>query len=383
MQVTLRASSQGMANIKLALKKGKEEKGWRRDAYEWINTASKILGRDHEEIGYFAEGISDKTWEKFLDRKAIGAQAFQTYCYVLDLDWREIYAPIDFEKLGFSAIQDYPFDSIFDKAQGIYSKGKVSEAYELFVQLFDKIEKRQYHLTMEVLGDFYLNFGIVQMQRGDIHGKNGAFYLASECLKIFSTLGDQSKIAESYNLLGICFRQVSNFKEAIRNYNLAIKITGDDNKLIPRKMHTFHDLAVSSFLHAEQERSEDYLYLANNLFNQSNLFFLNEEPSFYKIASIRTAEMQLRSGNISLARDTLDAFEEIPKYNSLTLPFQALFLRINAEKYLALNQVDKGMEFFVEALRLNRQECYSHQLIELTKLRLRHEDKFDKTILDD
>jgi tetratricopeptide (TPR) repeat protein len=230
------------------------------------------LGRDYKETGYWAEGISPSTWKNFLNRKAIEAKAFQTYCHVLNLDWREICDFSDFEEIGFATISDYSYDSIFDKAQSLYSKGIVSGAYELFVQLFGRIEKQQSHLTIESLGDFYLSFGMVQMQRGDIRGKNGAFYLASECLKIFLALENKNKIAESYNLIGMCFRQVDNFKEAIKNYNFAIEVIGDD-KIIFRKMHTFHDLAVSSFLYAEQEKSEDYLDLANNLFSQSNTFF--------------------------------------------------------------------------------------------------------------
>jgi DUF218 domain len=85
--------------------------------------------------------------------------------------------------------------------------------------------------------------------------------------------------------------------------------------------------------------------------------------------------MQLRSGNVSLARDTLDAFEEVPKYESLTLPFRTLFLRINnvSEAEVMndfIRQSNPSIQIFMEdkALTTLHNFLYSKAIIEQTPI---------------
>lgn len=381
--LSLKVCKHRIEKVKDALRKAKEEKGWQRDDFRWLSEASKLLGRDFEQTGYLAEGISSKTWNNFLKKIRIRAKAFQTYCAVLNLDWKQIYDSSDLEEIGLIITPDSSPDFLFEKAEHMYSKGIVSGAYELFSQLYNQRSRYQNYLNLDCWGRFYLSFGTVQMQRGYLYSDSGAFNLASKSLTIFSELGNSLKIAETYNLLGICFRQIDNFKKAIESYNKAIDIVKNNEKFVYKKMHIFHDLAVSSFLFAKQINSKNYLELSNKLFDESNSFFASEEPDFYKIATIRTAEMQIKAGKASLARNTLDAFEDIRNYSALILPFQALFLRINAEKYLELEDIEEGIKFFISALKLNQREGYTHQLKELEKLQLRYQDKLNDLLIED
>ncbi|WP_315791604.1 NB-ARC domain-containing protein [Fischerella sp. JS2] len=84
---TLKPSVYGRAKIKQA----RIEKGWTIDNPKWLQQASKVLGTDSEAEGFFAEGISEGTWKRFLAGKVpINAGAFKAYCQVLGLNWNEI-----------------------------------------------------------------------------------------------------------------------------------------------------------------------------------------------------------------------------------------------------------------------------------------------------
>ncbi len=84
---TLKASILGLARIKQARK----EKGWSVDNPKWLEEATRVLGINWEETGYFAEGISEGTWKRFLaGKRPIKAEAFKAYSEVLGLSWEEL-----------------------------------------------------------------------------------------------------------------------------------------------------------------------------------------------------------------------------------------------------------------------------------------------------
>lgn len=73
------------------VKQARKAKGWAIDDFRWLEEASKILGTSWEETGYFADGISEGTWKRFLSGKyAVNVNAFQAFCQVLGLKWQEI-----------------------------------------------------------------------------------------------------------------------------------------------------------------------------------------------------------------------------------------------------------------------------------------------------
>ena len=85
--VALKVSSRGLAIVKQARK----AKGWTIDDWRWLEAASEILGISWAETGYFADGISEGTWKRFLSGKyAVNADAFRAFCQVLGLQWQEI-----------------------------------------------------------------------------------------------------------------------------------------------------------------------------------------------------------------------------------------------------------------------------------------------------
>lgn len=84
--LTLKASTPGIARIKQARK----DKGWNVDNPKWLEEASAVLGVNWD-AGYFAEGISEGTWKRFLaGKRPIKAEAFKAYTQVLGLNWQEI-----------------------------------------------------------------------------------------------------------------------------------------------------------------------------------------------------------------------------------------------------------------------------------------------------
>lgn len=85
---TLRASSQGLREIKQA-----RQKGWAIDDPRWLEKASQCIqpNTDWQEVGCFAYGISLPTWKRFLQgNQRIKAEAFKAFCQVLDLNWESI-----------------------------------------------------------------------------------------------------------------------------------------------------------------------------------------------------------------------------------------------------------------------------------------------------
>ena len=85
--VTLKASNLGLAKIKQARK----AKGWTIDDYRWLELASQFLGVSWSETGYFAYGISEGTWKRFLYGKyAINADGFKAFCQALGLSWQDV-----------------------------------------------------------------------------------------------------------------------------------------------------------------------------------------------------------------------------------------------------------------------------------------------------
>jgi hypothetical protein len=88
---------------------------------------------------------------------------------------------------------------------------------------------------------------------------------------------------------------------------------------------------------------------------------------------IRKQELLVKFGRAATA-DALDQYEDPDAFASLSLPFRALFLRINAERHLVLRHDEDGANCFLRAVALARAEQYDHQLRELEKLYARFPD---------
>ncbi|NEP42478.1 MAG: TIR domain-containing protein [Okeania sp. SIO2H7] len=85
--VTFKASKEGLIKIK----QSRVEKGWAISDYRWLEEATKIIDSSLQEQGLLAVGISIGTWKRFLAGKSpINAEAFQAYCQVLGLEWKEV-----------------------------------------------------------------------------------------------------------------------------------------------------------------------------------------------------------------------------------------------------------------------------------------------------
>jgi hypothetical protein len=87
-----------MPSLKLSLtgieiaKQARKEKSWTVDNPCWLEAASEVLepGRNWENLGFFAAGVSLSTWKRFLNGEPINTSAFKAFCQVLGLNWQEL-----------------------------------------------------------------------------------------------------------------------------------------------------------------------------------------------------------------------------------------------------------------------------------------------------
>lgn len=93
-----RASQQGLIKIRQVRK----QQGWNRNDSRWLMAVSQILkpGINFHESGPFE--ISESTWGRFLDGKAIKALVFKACCQALGLDWEEVLEKDDVQHLVYS-----------------------------------------------------------------------------------------------------------------------------------------------------------------------------------------------------------------------------------------------------------------------------------------
>ena len=313
----------------------------------------------------------------------IRPKAFQIYSTILNLDWTQIYDPTEFEDIGLIVTPDYSLGFLLEKAQDIHRKGGIGGAYEILKQIYIQITRYTESSHPKLLGDYYLLFGMVQMQRGHLLGDDGAFSLALKSSNLFLNLNDKLKLAEAYQLIGICYLQTKKFRESIESYKKGINAIKGNKKFLYTEMRILHDLAHSLLHLSLQQGSNNLLEASASMFDKSNMFFKSESPDFHKIAIIRTAEMHVKSGSHSLSQEILDEFEDVSNYSSMILPHQALFLRINTERYLVLNKVEEASKFFLSALTLNQREGYIHQLQSLEKIFKTHKTKFYDVLPED
>lgn len=90
---TLKASIQGLIRIRDA----REQRNLPMDDPKWLLEASKVIepNVDWEREEYFAnevfaDGVSESTFKRFLYRTRIKARAFQAFCQVLGVNWKEV-----------------------------------------------------------------------------------------------------------------------------------------------------------------------------------------------------------------------------------------------------------------------------------------------------
>lgn len=251
----------------------------------------------------------------------------------------------------------------------IYEQGNAKEAKKILEILFSN--SKEYNLIqtdLKLYAEICLILGKTKMQLGEAKGKYGALSLAVYALEAFMQLKELKGIVESYQLLGIVHRQLEQFSDAIQHYEKVLALTENENSLRFRKYHTLHDLAVSHFLFAEQTSNQKYFNYSSHAFQQSNDYFLKQEPDFCSIASIRMAELYIKQGQWQQAVSLLEPYEDAVEFATLQLPHQMLFFRINAERYLKSGNIEKATKFLKAGLKLSQQEAYQYQTVLCNRL---------------
>ncbi|MBK7885278.1 MAG: hypothetical protein IPJ81_16980 [Chitinophagaceae bacterium] len=181
--------------------------------------------------------------------------------------------------------------SMFEVADKLYVHGNAKEAKEILQPLFYNAKKYNLPKTnLKLYAGICLAFGKVKMQLGDKEKTGGALNLALCALESFLELKEQKGITESYQLLGIIYRQMEQFTIAIQYYEKVLDLTKNDNNLQFRNYHTMHDLAVSHFLLAEKTGNSNFFthssvafQISNNYFYSWNRIFIH---SIYQVSRI-------------------------------------------------------------------------------------------------
>lgn len=110
------------------------------------------------------------------------------------------------------------------------------------------------------------------------------------------------------------------------------------------------------------------------------LRFLKDEGVENKIlrCELRIAELLVKINKIEKAEELIGKYESSLNFVKLPQPHQAMFLRINAEKYLKLGEYNKAIENFIGATDFSSKNKYEHQLELLNKLDEKYDFLFSK-----
>ncbi len=274
-----------------------------------------------------------------------------------------------------------PFDSslaeeIYERAIVAKSQADYRESYKLlhfFIVNFNVKKANRYQLNL--LANIYYLFSDILMQLGIRDGPLGAFKIASTAEKYYKMLSDVKGQSKSCHIIALCYRQMCAYKKAQKLFFKSYKLVEHLQFATHYRMHILHDIAENSFLLASKMKNPHLFDFSRKCFEKSNSYFKIEDPVFYNIALIKTADLHIKEGNINLSNDCLSSFEDTKIYNNLTVPFKAIFLRTNAERYFIQDEFEKGLNFFVKGIKLNKKENYKHQMEELLFLRRKFADE--------
>lgn len=331
---------------------------------------AESISRIVEQFGY-SRSVGSRPLRDLLYYKLYN-KSYQLY--LIDVCYLYVYHKTRQEYLKVQHTTSYRIDKLLmadmiEISHNIYEQGNAKEAKKILEIVFYNLKEHDLvKSNLKLYAEICLALGKVKMQLGEAKGKFGALSLAVYALEAFLELKELKGITESYQLLGIVYRQLEQFSTAIQYYEKVLVLTQHENDLQFRKHHTMHDLAVSHFLLGEQTGDPTYFNTSFQAFENSNRYFLNQEPAFYAIASIRIAELYIKEGKLQQAIPLLEPFEDAVTFANLLLPHQMLFFRINAERYFKLGNIEKAVKYLNVGLKLSKQEAYQYQYILCNKL---------------
>lgn len=272
---------------------------------------------------------------------------------------------------------------LYEVAAATYFAGDVSRAHEIVRRAYRVLERARllWDGSLALTPQLLWLYGSIQMQRGQVKeggGEPGSRRLAIGAQQRFAALADSSGQARCLQLIGLCERQLDQYGPAVLCYQDALKCLRTSKGAESISLNILHDAAVSQLLLA-WTRGVDF-EPASKLFRLTNERFADSNPSFHRIALIRTGELEAKRGNINGAALLLDRFESEGDFAALPKPYQAIFLRVNAERHLLFGGAEVGARYFRRALMLAERERYTHQLRELTKLSARFVDVLSEEI---
>jgi tetratricopeptide (TPR) repeat protein len=265
-------------------------------------------------------------------------------------------------------------EGAIDTSAVMYARGDANDAYRELRRVRSIVAASRHRLPAALAGHFALLYGQAQMQRGETAGAWGARAMSRQAAGAFRESGHAEGLAHAIQLAGLCARQRDDYRAAIRLYSRAIGASED----AVRQTRIRHDLAVSQsrFLAEERHTDDRESYREpERLLRETSA----EEAGLDQMGPIRLAELFVSTGHAASARDIFDEYHA-ERESRLKKPFRAIYLRTFAEWHLHFGSRDEASQLILEALRLDVEEHYHHQMKELAKLVRRHGDQIEPAV---
>lgn len=267
----------------------------------------------------------------------------------------------------------------FERARALYAAGHADAAFQVLEQGCKRILLSAESFPDDVVSaETLLLAAQAQMQRGR---KAASFKLAFRAERLFRRNQSVYWWSLATQFLGLSLHQQRRFSAAARAFAFAAAGLERKRDQSLRK-HILFDGALSAAYDARVEHRAPDEVLVRSLKEKAR-YFAGEEPSFGGIADVRIAEVLLMRHEVHPAAELLDVHES--SVEKFILPFQALFYRINAERYVLQGDAERANYFYSEALSLDASQHYMHQLEELFDLQHVYRDVFgdhEQRVLD-
>ncbi|MEL7123519.1 MAG: hypothetical protein AAFO07_29020 [Bacteroidota bacterium] len=183
------------------------------------------------------------------------------------------------------------------------------------------------------------------------------FYI-NESIKGFKELNEIPNLLKAFDVLRISLRQENQNMFAVRQLKedldiLSSKTLSSDVRK-HNEMKILHQNAISLFKEAKNHpKAEALLIESGELFRKSNEYFKHgHNENWYRHVEIREAELLVKSNQFHKADSILSKYENVWEFAMLTDTQKAIFLRINCEKYLKVEDSLSAFKFFKAAVDL-------------------------------
>jgi len=238
------------------------------------------------------------------------------------------------EKMEVSSIY---VDSLTELAF-LYTRNDLSKAEKYTDKAYELSQKLKYLLGLSNCENIK---GIIAEKRGDF-SKAIVFY--NNSLTIRTTLENKSKIASSYNNIGLCYFYQNKITEALKNYQLGLNTLAGE-PIEGLKGHLYNSISDSYSLEGDHKNTVIYLDSSFQVWNQLNdnsgkARILNSKGIFYfDLQNWKAAKKNFE--------ESLNLYQGIQNNQGIAVCYIGL-----GNIYLELKEIEQAFDYYKKALEL-------------------------------